>query len=108
MEYSVVPGQDSLPPDPQYEWQQQLANLPQQLQDQIDEHIEALEEVVIAYDPFDLIASLFCKNALAPPLRKMQTGRKMYHHSLHRSLAVEQRKIVHAHTVGRVQPFYVL
>ncbi len=65
MEYSVVPGQDSLPPDPQYEWQQQLANLPQQLQDQIDEHIEALEEVVIAYDPFDLIASLFCKNALA-------------------------------------------
>ena len=64
MEYSVVPDQDSLPPDPQYEWQQQLADLPQQLQDQIDEHIEALEEEVIAYDPFDLIGSLFCKNAL--------------------------------------------
>lgn len=42
MEYSVVPGQDSAPPDPQFEWQQQLANLPQQLQDQIEEHIEAL------------------------------------------------------------------
>lgn len=54
-----------MPPDPQYEWQQQLANLPQQLQDQIDEHLEALEVVVIAYDPFDLIGSLFCKNALA-------------------------------------------
>ena len=64
MEYSVVPGQDSLPPDPQLEWQQQLANRPQQLQDQIDEHIEALEEMVIAYDPFDL-RSLFCKIALA-------------------------------------------
>jgi hypothetical protein len=76
MEYSVVPGQDSLPPDPQLEWQQQLANLPQQLQDQIDEHIEALEEVVIAYDPFDLIASLFCKNALADAtLKEVQDDR---------------------------------
>ena len=65
MEYSVAPSRDSLPPDPQLEWQQKLANRPQQLQDQIDEHIEALEVVVIAYDPFDLIASLFCKNALA-------------------------------------------
>ncbi len=65
MEYPVVPGQESPSPDPQHEWQQQLAHLPQQLQEQINEHIEALEELVIGYDPFDLIGSLFCKNALA-------------------------------------------
>jgi len=57
--------QELEPPDPQQVLLNSLVTLQPELQRQIDQHVEALERLLVEYDPFDLLGSLFCLNAVA-------------------------------------------
>ncbi len=57
--------QEPEPPDPQQALLNSLVTLQPELQGQIDQHVEALERLLDEHDPFDLLGSLFCLNAVA-------------------------------------------
>lgn len=57
--------QEPEPPDSQQALLNSLITLQPELQGQIDQRVEALERLLVEYDPFDLLGSLFCLNAVA-------------------------------------------
>jgi hypothetical protein len=57
--------QEPTPPDPQQALLNTLVTLQPELQRRIDQHVEALERLLVEHDPFALLGSLFCLNAVA-------------------------------------------